>query len=133
MSTEGMKHDQDKLRYDLIGEHAQRELVAVLTYGAIKYEAGNWRTVSDAQERYYGALLRHLSAYRIQQQSSLDGADSVDEESGLSHLAHALCCLHFLLQIESFQNKDAFDERFENAMKKAHELRAARMEKEAAK
>ena len=60
----------------------------VLTYGANKYSPDNWRKVED--ERYWDALYRHLLSYHKGQK--------VDEETGESHLYHALCCLMFLAE-----------------------------------
>ena len=44
------------------------------------------------QDRYTSAALRHLFAH-------MDGEET-DEETQLSHLAHAMCCLLFKLEIE---------------------------------
>lgn len=87
----GEKHDQGKLRFDLVPPHAERALAAVLTFGAEKYEPNGWREVPDAVPRYEAAALRHLNAYRT--------GEKFDPESGLPHLAHAMCCLVFLLEL----------------------------------
>ena len=42
VSKEGLKHDQGKLRFDLIPPEALIELAKVLTYGASKYNDRNW-------------------------------------------------------------------------------------------
>ena len=68
------------------------EVGKVLTYGADKYDAENWRKVDDLQNRYTSAALRHIFAH-------MDGEEA-DEETGLSHLAHAMCCLLFKLEDE---------------------------------
>lgn len=86
-----MKFDTDKLRYDLIPVSATRGLASVLTYGAKKYKPGNWKLVDD-KDKYIAALYRHLDAWR-------DG-EKVDEESGLSHLAHAMTNIAFLLDLD---------------------------------
>lgn len=86
-----MKFDTDKLRYDLIPVSATRGLASVLTYGAKKYKPGNWKLVDD-KDKYVAALYRHLDAWR-------DG-EKVDEESGLSHLAHAMTNIAFLLDLD---------------------------------
>ena len=82
-----VKHDNDKLRYDLIPTEAMAALASVLTYGAKKYDANNWRQVDDPA-RYIAALHRHLEAWR--------GGENTDAESGLPHLHHALTNLAFL-------------------------------------
>jgi hypothetical protein len=75
------------------------EVARVLQYGAFEaprpdgskgYGEDNWQGVENALDRYYAATLRHLAA----------GA-GVDEQSGLSHLAHALTCVLFLIWFES--------------------------------
>ena len=88
--TEGRKFDQDKPRYGLLPPKALRSTVDVLTFGAKKYDADNWRKVPDGKRRYFDAMQRHLWAW---QEGELK-----DPESGLPHLAHAMCCLMFLLE-----------------------------------
>lgn len=70
-----------------------RQVVQVLAYGAKKYAPNNWQKVPDARERYFSAAERHLIAWQ-------QGEDR-DFESGLPHLAHAACCLLFLLWFET--------------------------------
>lgn len=91
-SSVGVKYDNDKPMWDLLPEEAEAAIVDVLTYGAKKYDADNWRKVPDLTRRYYAALRRHLHAYRL--------GEKVDPESGHHHLAHAACCLMFMLQYE---------------------------------
>ena len=91
----GAKFDNEKTRMDLLmcGCAKSLEQVAkVLTFGAKKYADDNWRLVPDAKKRYHAALHRHLNAYYQ--------GKKLDDETGLSHLSHALCCLHFLLEFE---------------------------------
>lgn len=85
---EGVKYDTGKLRYDLMPHDALAEYVGVLTYGAAKYSARNWEAGMD-WSRLYAAALRHLTSW-------WRGEDT-DPESGHPHLAHALCCVNFLL------------------------------------
>ena len=88
---EGMKFDQDKPRYELLPVGPIEDTVKVLTYGAKKYEAWNWKkVVAENPERYYAAALRHILAWRK--------GELLDEETGLPHLAHAMCCLVFLME-----------------------------------
>jgi hypothetical protein len=91
-TIEGQKDDTGKLRYDLLPDAPISEIVAVLTFGARKYAPDNWRKVSDWRGRYYAALQRHLAAWRM--------GEKTDSESGLSHLAHAGCCLVFLMALD---------------------------------
>ena len=70
-----------------------RLVLAVLEFGAQKYAPGNWLKVSEPHERYTNAALRHLVA-RIE-------GEVRDPESGLPHLAHAVCSLLFALHFEA--------------------------------
>ena len=87
----GMKYDSDKPRMDLLDPHAMEQLAKVLTFGASKYAAHNWRQGLH-KSRLLAAALRHLFAYL--------GGQDLDPETGLSHVAHAMCCCMFLLGLE---------------------------------
>ena len=88
----GLKFDQEKLRWDLLPIDCIEDVVKVLTMGAEKYAENNWQEVENAEDRYFAALMRHLSASR---QGEMN-----DSESGLSHLSHAMCNVVFLLWLE---------------------------------
>jgi len=88
----GRKFDSDKLRWDLIQPLATQAYVDVLTYGAKKYDDHNWRKVPLLRQRYFAAAIRHIWAWWLDERC--------DPESGLHHLAHAICCLMFLLEPE---------------------------------
>lgn len=88
MRGDSMKQDNGKPMWDLLPFGPVGEIVKVLTFGAEKYGPENWRMVPDAKNRYFAALMRHITAW-------WDG-EMVDPESGLHHLAHAGCCLLFL-------------------------------------
>ena len=85
------KHDGDKLMWDLLPLKPIEGVVEVLTHGASKYGAESWRTVADGKNRYYAAAMRHIIAYRK--------GELVDKDSGLPHLAHAICNLVFLSEL----------------------------------
>ena len=89
---EGKKYDGDKAKLYLLPPKSILEVGKVLTYGADKYDAENGRKVDDLQNRYTSAALRHIFAH-------IDG-EADDPETGLSHLAHAMCCLLFKLEDE---------------------------------
>lgn len=89
INTSGRKHDSNKPRYSLLPSGTVLNVVQVLEYGAIKYEIDNWQKVPDARTRYYDAAMRHINDW-------WNGSE-IDEESSLPHLAHAICCLLFLL------------------------------------
>ena len=86
---DGLKFDNNKLRWDLLPIEEIEECVKILTYGAGKYAPNNWRKVEDPIERYYAALMRHLVEWRK--------CNKIDEESGYNHLSHVLCNIVFLM------------------------------------
>lgn len=88
----GLKTDTGKPRWSLVPYDALLEIVKVLTFGATKYADNNWQHVDNHEDRYFSAMLRHLTAWKNGQRT--------DDETGLSHLAHAGCCLLFLLWFE---------------------------------
>jgi len=92
----GKKFDGGKLRYGLIPPSSTRALASVLTFGAQKYGPNNWQSVEQGEERYTDALMRHLEAYR--------GGEDIDEESGMSHLWHAMTNIAFLIHFEDQAN-----------------------------
>ena len=89
-TTGGRKFDGGKPQYGLLPPLALEETAKVLTYGAEKYEPDNWKHVPDSKRRYFDAMQRHLWAWKAGEQN--------DQETGLSHLAHAMCCLMFLYE-----------------------------------
>ena len=97
----GVKHDSGKPRMDLLPPEALREAAAVLALGAEKYDAHNWRK-GFAYSRLIAAALRHIFAWV--------GGENTDPESGKSHLAHAACCLLFLITFEV--TKTGTDDRY---------------------
>lgn len=91
ITREGTKYDDDKPRWDLVPYDAVEEIAKVLTFGATKYGDRNWEG-GIKWGRVIGATFRHLTAWAMGQNK--------DPETGLSHLAHAGCCLLFLLAYE---------------------------------
>jgi hypothetical protein len=92
-APEGRKDDAGKLRWSLLPWPQVEQIVRVLEYGARKYAVDNWQLVQDPQRRYFDAATRHLIAWERE--------EDTDAESGLPHLAHAACCLLFLLHFEA--------------------------------
>lgn len=82
------KYDSGKPRFSLIDPKFMLEFAQVMTMGAEKYGADNWKTIENAIPRYKDALHRHMNAF---EQGKMD-----DEESGLSHLAHVAANAMFL-------------------------------------
>ena len=89
ISSTFKKFDTGKAPMSLVPPVAVRQLAEVLSFGAQKYSRHNWRSGCD-WTRLSDAALRHIYQW-------LDGEDR-DQESGLPHLAHAMCCLAFLLE-----------------------------------
>ena len=118
-----MKFDDGKLSYSLLDRAALAWTAAVLTYGAVKYERENWRTVPDHRVRYYDALLRHLEAWR--------GGELYDDETSLPHLAHMTCCAMMLLGRECADLSE-LPARLRTALAYARKLRSERESRQAA-
>lgn len=95
----GIKHDDDKSRMDLISPTVMDALGKVLAHGAEKYAARNWEKGVDFS-RYYGAALRHMTAW-------WNGCEK-DTDSGLHPLWHALCSLMFLVHYTTPQEGPDF-------------------------
>ena len=90
--AEGQKFDENKPRWDLLPLTTLEPVVRVLTYGAKKYADNNWQQVDSPKARYFAAAMRHLTAWQA--------GEETDYESGEKHLAHAMCCLLFLLHFD---------------------------------
>ena len=90
--AQGMKFDTAKPDYTLVPWRSVEEIVKVLDFGAKKYARDNWKLVDNGAQRYLAAAFRHLAAHNM--------GEVNDQESGLSHLAHAGCCVLFLLSLE---------------------------------
>lgn len=88
----GVKHDESKARWDLLDYSFVAEGVDVLTFGATEYGENSWKSVPNASERYFAALMRHIVSWR--------SGEKTDPQTGKSHLAHALCNLMFLFGFE---------------------------------
>lgn len=116
--TEGVKYDGSKPRWSLIPEGVMEEVLQVLEYGAKKYAPDNWKHVPDATTRYYDAAMRHMDAWWQ--------GESYDGETNRSHLAHAMCCLMFLIWLEDFEmdkeSQDKLRSLFDTALKSGREF-----------
>lgn len=94
--SKGRKEDSGKRRYSLLPANTINQVIDVLEYGASdKYEVDNWQKIPDARTRFYNAAMRHIDQWW--------NGELTDKESTLPHLAHAVCCLLFLMW---FDNKD---------------------------
>src|SRR5690606_15189548 len=81
MVTQGLRYDNNKIRFDLIPPEADKALAEILTMGAKKYAERNWELGMDWM-KMIASLKRHLNAWE-------SGVDN-DEESGFNHMKHVL-------------------------------------------
>ena len=84
----GKKFDGGKPPMWLLPGESLAQVAFVLEHGAVKYGTHNWRG-GMSWSRLLSACLRHVFAF-------CRGED-LDPETGINHLAHACCCLLFLL------------------------------------
>jgi len=85
------KFDKGKPDLSLLPRHSLEQVALVLMMGANKYGRYNWAG-GMKWSRMVGAAMRHIVAFN-------DG-ENTDPESGISHLAHAVCGLIFLLEYQ---------------------------------
>lgn len=86
--TGGVKHDNGKPDLSHISLTLVEEVARVREFGAKKYSRGNWLK-GFKYTRSIAAALRHIFAF--------SSGEDLDQESGLSHISHAVCCLEHLL------------------------------------
>lgn len=87
----GKRYNDGKARIDLVPNAVIYGLARVMTYGASKYEANNWRRGMKYSVPYACAM-RHLLKW-------WEGED-VDAESGEPHLYHVLANIGMLIEYE---------------------------------
>ncbi len=96
-----VKHDAGKVDFTYIPNSAMREISKAFMFGAEKYDSENWAKGFKFR-RPAAAALRHIYAW-------LSGEDK-DPESGITHLAHACCCLIMLIHFQV--HKTGTDDRY---------------------
>jgi hypothetical protein len=95
------KFDSGKVRLDLLPVRPLKDIAEVLSIGADKYGANSWREGEMiAWSRCYSATQRHLMQFW--------SGEDLDEETKLSHLAHAACNILFMIE-HSYINKQGDD------------------------
>jgi hypothetical protein len=104
---EGTKHDDGKIRWDLIPLYPLYELAYVYTIGADKYEDENWRKGLKFK-KLQRALMNHITKW-------FSGYER-DEEDGQHHLASVAWIAFSLMEFERVMRdnpefKEAFDNR----------------------
>ena len=95
----GKKDDTGKLDWALLPLYPIREVIKVLMWGEKHYDRDNWQLVENARLRYYNAAMRHITTW-------FEGKKA-DSDTKLPHLAHAICCLIFLMWFDKKGYKDA--------------------------
>lgn len=96
------KNDDGKPTFELIPFDLLADVNKVLQHGQRVYGTGNWRKPDGFKlSRCYNALLRHMFAW-------WKGEDN-DPQTGISHLAHAMCNLLFMMY--HFKNNKKSDDR----------------------
>ena len=83
--------DAGKPPIGLINRRALEEEAKVMAHGAKKYAPQRWREGIEWQ-RILDSIGRHWVAY--------NSGETIDAESGLSHMAHIRCDAAFLLEYE---------------------------------
>lgn len=112
------KIDGVKLPYELLPAKALHEVVQVLDFGASKYSPNGWRNLGKNDlPKLLGAALRHVFAYHLGEKN--------DKETGIDHLAHAVCDLMFIQELkyilkekENGREEDKEDEKKSNTENK---------------
>jgi hypothetical protein len=97
----GLRFNKGKLRYDLVQPMAMEDFVKVLTHGATKYFDRNWEN-GLSWTSVIASLKRHVAAIEKGEDYDFDPecpdciAGACEKHSGLLHIAHAACNVHFL-------------------------------------
>lgn len=78
----GVKHDEEKLKWSLLPINLLNGVVRVLMYGEKKYSSDNWKRIGNGKERYFSALMRHLT--------ELQDGKELDDDSGLPVIDHVI-------------------------------------------
>jgi len=99
--AKGTKHNEGKVRFELVPASAEHELAKVMTFGAKKYGDLNWAQGLFSSE-LYAAMRRHLYAWW--------SGEDIDPESGLPHLAHLMANAAMALALVNADKRD-FDDR----------------------
>jgi len=96
------KNDNAKPMMGLLPPLATIAVAKVLTHGAEKYAAFNW-TKASSTLRLMNAALRHCFEWLA--------GETIDPESGLTHLSEAICSLMFLEELHQAGKDSSIDDR----------------------
>lgn len=82
MENKGTRNNEGKPKWSLVHYNSLVPMIRVLEWGAKEYGVGNWQKGLDKKE-ILESMQRHLA-------SLMDG-EELDEQTGLSHMAHIQC------------------------------------------
>lgn len=108
---QGLRFNDNKLRYDLMEPFAQQELARVFTFGAKKYAANNWLKGMD-WTKCLASLKRHVAEWELGQ--------DFDDETKCFHMAHA--AWNALALVSYVKHAPQFDDRFVHTNKKFRKI-----------
>lgn len=94
----GKKNDGEKLDWAHFLWDEAEQIMDILQFGAKKYAWGNFAYVPNGKDRYFSALIRHLKEWK--------SGTTIDKESNKSTLAHAACCIMFLMYLDNHEIDD---------------------------
>lgn len=96
---EAIKPDKGKTDWSLLPLRCMEEVMKVYTWGANRHdrEKNQWR-YGTKWSRYWNASMRHLIAFWR--------GEDIDPESGLHHLAHAVCSIMMLFEMTELKQHD---------------------------
>ena len=83
----GLRYNEGKIRYDLLHPVSLRGIAGVMTKGAEKYAERNWER-GMSWTSVMASTKRHIQAW--------ESGEDYDPETGLLHIDHAQCGLHFI-------------------------------------
>jgi len=109
MEKEGIKHDKGKTRWSLLPFEIIEEIVKVMEFGADTYGIDNWKQLKNFNDRFFSACIRHLVKWKQ--------GNKIDDETNLSHLAHAATCIIFLLWKQSQVSEEKILDTFQTIPK----------------
>lgn len=97
---EGLRFNQNKIRYDLLEPFAIDQLAKVFTKGAEKYAPRNWEKGMD-WTKMLASLKRHIAAWEM--------GEDFDNETNCYHMAHA--AWNALALVSYYKLAPQFDDR----------------------
>lgn len=93
----GTKHDENKVRMDLIPPLPLQTIAEVFGVQANKYDEYKWDKGLE-YSMLYSSAQRHLTSYW--------GGEIFDPETGISHVAHAVYNLLMIMDMEEIDHHD---------------------------